>query len=142
MYAVSRAHSTARERQTAEVVNKDTGGGQGEKGRRKTFLYIIIGFIFLTCLYFLIRTIIFPVGKTNLKNLNVILITIDTLRADYVSAYKNGNADTPALDALAKEGVLFERCIAQTPLTLPSHTTILSGTFPLFHRVRDNGECT
>jgi len=77
--------------------------------------------------------------EEQLKGLNVILITIDTLRADYLSCYKKGTAHTPHLDRLAAEGVLFERCIAQTPFTLPSHTTILSGTYPLYHRVRDNG---
>lgn len=77
--------------------------------------------------------------KKQLKNLNVILITLDTLRADFVSAYEKGKADTPNIDRVAKEGVLFETCIAQTPLTLPSHTSILSGTYPLHHQIRDNG---
>ncbi|MCP4217578.1 MAG: sulfatase-like hydrolase/transferase, partial [bacterium] len=77
--------------------------------------------------------------KDQLKDLNVILITLDTLRWDHVSAYNQGRADTPHMDRMAEEGVLFERCIAQTPLTLPSHTTILSGTYPLHHQVRDNG---
>jgi arylsulfatase A-like enzyme/Tfp pilus assembly protein PilF len=70
---------------------------------------------------------------------HVILISIDTLRADYVSAYQQGNAQTPHLDKLAEEGMLFNRCIAQTPLTLPSHASMLSGTYPLHHLVRDNG---
>lgn len=70
---------------------------------------------------------------------NVIIITIDTLRADYVSCYKKGNAVTPNLDQLAAEGVVFDRCISPYPLTLPSHTSILSGTYPLYHQVRDNG---
>lgn len=74
-----------------------------------------------------------------LKKANVILITLDTLRADFVSAYETGNAETPNIDNLAAQGVLFEMCIAQTPLTLPSHTSILSGTYPLHHQVRDNG---
>jgi arylsulfatase A-like enzyme/Tfp pilus assembly protein PilF len=69
---------------------------------------------------------------------NVLLVTIDTLRADHVGAYGD-RASTPNLDRLAAAGTVFERCIAQTPLTLPSHTTILSGTYPLHHRVRDNG---
>lgn len=77
--------------------------------------------------------------KKRLNKLNVILITVDTLRADYLSCYHSNTAQTPHLDALAREGVLFERCISQTPLTLPSHTTILSGTYPLYHQVRDNG---
>ena len=71
-----------------------------------------------------------------LENLNVILVTIDTLRADFVGSDR---ADTPHLDKLAEEGVFFDKCLAQTPLTLPSHTTILSGTYPLHHRVIDNG---
>jgi len=77
--------------------------------------------------------------QLRLRELNVILITIDTLRADYVSAYPSGRAATPALDALADSGVRFDHCIAQAPLTLPSHASILSATQPLFHRVRDNG---
>ncbi len=77
--------------------------------------------------------------KEELRDLNVILITIDTLRVDHVGAYEGSRALTPHLDRLAGEGVVFERCIAQAPLTLPSHTTILSGTYPTYHRVRDNG---
>ncbi len=76
--------------------------------------------------------------RKQLRQLNVILITIDTLRTDHVSAYGKGRANTPNLDRLAGEGVLFETCIAQAPYTLPSHTTILSGTYPLYHQVRDN----
>jgi arylsulfatase A-like enzyme/predicted Zn-dependent protease len=72
------------------------------------------------------------------NDLNVILVTIDTLRADHVGVY-GGLAKTPSLDRLASEGVVFDRCISQTPLTLPSHTTILSGTYPNYHGVRDNG---
>ncbi len=80
-----------------------------------------------------------PGGDRLPRDLNVILVTIDTLRADYVGAYRGGRAATPALDALAASGALFERCIAPAPLTLPSHTSLLSATQPLFHRVRDNG---
>lgn len=72
-------------------------------------------------------------------DLNVILITIDTLRADHVGAYGADRARTPVLDSLAAEGARFDHCIAQTPLTLPSHTALLSSTYPLFNQVRDNG---
>lgn len=78
-------------------------------------------------------------SKNTFKKMNIILITIDTLRADYLSCYKKNNAQTPNIDMLAGEGVIFEKCIAQSPLTLPSHTTILSGTYPLYHGVQDNG---
>lgn len=78
-------------------------------------------------------------NRKQLKQLNVILFTLDTLRADFVGAYGKGKAGTPNMDRIAAEGTLFENCIAQTPLTLPSHTSILSGTYPLYHQVRDNG---
>lgn len=77
--------------------------------------------------------------KKKLRSLNVVLITIDTLRADRLSCYSDKYVQTPNLDRLAQEGVLFESCISQTPLTLPAHATILSGTYPLYHQVRDNG---
>ena len=79
------------------------------------------------------------IKRNRLKDLNVILFTLDTLRADFISAYEKGRAETPNIDEVAEEGVLFETCISQTPLTLPSHTSILSGTYPLYHQVRDNG---
>lgn len=70
---------------------------------------------------------------------NVILITVDTLRADRIGCYGFGGIETPTIDMFADRGVRFENCTAATPLTLPSHTTILTGTLPPFHGVRDNG---
>ncbi len=74
-----------------------------------------------------------------LKNCNIILITLDTTRADHLGCYNPSRDLTPNIDALAAAGTVYERCIAQVPLTLPSHATILSGTYPAFHGVRDNG---
>ncbi len=74
-----------------------------------------------------------------LPRCNVILLTLDTLRADHLSCYDPRFVPTPNLDRLAAEGARFETCISQTPLTLPAHVTILSGTYPLYHQVRDNG---
>ncbi len=73
------------------------------------------------------------------QDYNVILVTIDTLRADRVGCYGYTPDVTPAIDRWAAEGVRFEECISQTPLTLPSHTTIMTGTLPIYHGVRDNG---
>jgi arylsulfatase A-like enzyme/predicted Zn-dependent protease len=73
------------------------------------------------------------------RKFNYILITVDTLRADRIHCYGFPSIETPTMDLFASRGVLFEKCIAQTPLTLPSHTTLLTGTYPLFHGVRDNG---
>lgn len=69
---------------------------------------------------------------------NVLLVTIDTLRADRLGAYGYGPARTDNLDALARDGVLFERATAQVPVTLPSHASLLTGLFPPIHGVRDN----
>jgi len=73
------------------------------------------------------------------RALNVIVITLDTTRADRLPCYGFREVDTPTLDAFAARGIRFENCISQTPLTLPSHTTIMTGTYPPFHGVRDNG---
>ncbi|HOQ62057.1 MAG TPA: sulfatase-like hydrolase/transferase, partial [Vicinamibacterales bacterium] len=71
--------------------------------------------------------------------LNLVLITLDTARADHVSAYGSTTVQTPALDRLASDGVLFEQAGTAAPLTLPAHSTILTGRFPPEHGVRDNG---
>lgn len=69
---------------------------------------------------------------------HLILISIDTLRADHVGAYGYKRDTTPHIDSLAREGVLFERHYASNPLTLPAHLTQLTGVTGLSHRVRDN----
>jgi choline-sulfatase len=68
---------------------------------------------------------------------NVVLITIDTLRADRVGVY-GGSVDTPTLDRLAKEGIRFEAAASTVPLTLPAHVSMLSGRLPVAHTVRTN----
>jgi len=70
---------------------------------------------------------------------SVLLVTIDTLRADRVGAYGARSGLTPAMDRLAERGWLFEDVVAAVPLTLPSHATILSGLDPYHHGVRNNG---
>lgn len=69
---------------------------------------------------------------------DVLLITIDTLRADAVGAYGHAGNPTPWIDRLAAAGIRFDAAHAQAPLTLPSHTTILTGRYPFAHGVRDN----
>src|SRR5215203_4485232 len=70
--------------------------------------------------------------------LNVLLITIDTIRPDRLSCY-GGQNPTPNLDRLASEGMLFENAFSQVPLTFPSHTSILTGMFPVHHGMHQNG---
>ena len=70
--------------------------------------------------------------------LNVLLISIDTLRADALGAYGRASAETPWIDRLAQGGARFERAHAHNVVTLPSHANLLSGEYPLAHGVRDN----
>ncbi len=70
---------------------------------------------------------------------NVVVITVDTLRADRLGCYGFKQARTPHIDKLAAEGVLAEHAIAPAPTTLPSHTSIFTGLQPPAHGVRDNG---
>jgi len=70
---------------------------------------------------------------------NVLLVTIDTLRADRVGCYGYARGATPILDGLAARGVRFATAIAHVPLTAPSHASMLTGRTPLGHGMRDNG---
>ena len=73
------------------------------------------------------------------SSLSIVLITLDTLRADRLGCYGFPGNSTPNLDALAKESILFEQATSTVPLTLPSHASILTGLLPPHHGVRDNG---
>src|SRR5262249_34425315 len=68
----------------------------------------------------------------------IILVSIDTLRADQLPAYGYTKVKTPALDALAADGVVFERAYSHAPQTLPAHAAMLSGQLPFENGVRDN----
>jgi choline-sulfatase len=68
---------------------------------------------------------------------NVILITLDTVRADRMGFLGSRRGLTPNLDALARQSVVFTRAYSQVPLTAPSHATILTGTYPQFNQVTD-----
>ena len=86
---------------------------------------------------------ILPAAADDVKRddrLNVLLVTLDTTRADRIGAYGYPKAGTPVLDSLARDGVRFANAYCPTPLTLPSHCSILTGTYPLRHKVRNNGD--
>src|SRR5712691_6513347 len=72
-------------------------------------------------------------------NLNLVVVTLDTTRADRLGAYGYTGAQTPTIDRLARDGVLFEQAITSAPLTLPAHSTLFTGRFPPAHGARDNG---
>ncbi len=110
--------------------------------KKKSFYPVVISLILVTAaaiiLIFLLRRSEF--SRLRGKNtFNTILITVDTLRADRIGCYGFTGIETPCMDLFAARGITFEKCMATTPLTLPSHTSLLTGTYPTFHGVRDNG---
>ena len=80
--------------------------------------------------------------EARLPGVNLVIITIDTLRFDHLGCYGRESIRTPMIDEWAREGVLFEEAVASVPLTLPSHTTFLTGQFPPQNGVHDNGAYT
>jgi arylsulfatase A-like enzyme/Tfp pilus assembly protein PilF len=102
----------------------------------------IVGFVLLAAgaiLYWRSdRSLGAHVATGSLKNDNVLLITLDTTRADHLPVYGYKNVKTPGIDRLAETSLIFDDAIAQVPLTLPSHTSILTGLLPIGHGVRDN----
>ncbi len=80
-----------------------------------------------------------PPPDVDVPGANVLLITLDTTRADRIGAYGYAPAETPRLDRFAAEGVLFEQTVTPTAFTLPSHSSIMTGLYPPFHGVRLNG---
>jgi len=89
-------------------------------------------FVLCFCLSILISC-----GESKPK-FNVVIVTFDTTRADHIGVYNNENY-TPTLNQLAKDSVVYEKAVAPIPITLPSHSTIMTGKVPFVHGVRDNG---
>ncbi|TNF82720.1 MAG: tetratricopeptide repeat protein [Acidobacteria bacterium] len=77
-------------------------------------------------------------GDRSPTQLNVILVTIDTLRADRLSSYGNPVPLTPNIDAVVGEGIRFANAASTVPFTLPAHSSIMTGTYPPYHGVREN----
>jgi arylsulfatase A-like enzyme/Tfp pilus assembly protein PilF len=70
---------------------------------------------------------------------HLLLVSLDTVRADHLGSYRYPAAQTPRIDALAASGLRFEHASTVAPLTLPAHSSLMTGTFPAWHGVRDNG---
>jgi len=83
---------------------------------------------------------VFPVFAAAAKQPNVILITLDTVRADRMGFLGSKYGVTPQLDALASQSVVFEHAYSQAPITPASHGTILTGTYPQYHGIRNFGD--
>ena len=81
-----------------------------------------------------------PVARERQRPHNLLLITLDTMRADRLPAYGFDAVETPTLDRLATGGVVFEETFAAVPLTMPSHATLFTGLYPPKLSVRDNAD--
>jgi membrane-anchored protein YejM (alkaline phosphatase superfamily) len=88
----------------------------------------------------LIYFVLFLSACSPSESLNVILITLDTHRADYMSAYGEALVSTPNLDLLAKEGMLFTNCFSPIPITLPAHSALFYSQPPHELKIYNNGE--
>jgi arylsulfatase A-like enzyme/Flp pilus assembly protein TadD len=117
------------------------GTGQSGPGQKHK-LFIISGLflvlVLLAVWYFFGRQTSWY-NREAVSSANILLITLDTTRADHLGCYGYKDARTPNLDRLAREGIRFARAYCPAPLTLPSHTTILTGLEPFRHQVRNNG---
>jgi arylsulfatase A-like enzyme len=128
-------------------MRKNSPGKRKEKKDRK-WLWIIPAVIVLMAITVLTLFLIFkwPVREARRlarvqsgeEKLNVLLISVDTLRADYCSCYGSKEVETSNIDRVAAGGTMFTGCNSQVPLTLPSHTAIMTGTYPLYNGVTYN----
>lgn len=109
--------------------------------RSKLSLILVIAFFVLAgfAIFFISRFSSPSLIAGQFKDYNVLLITIDTLRADHLPAYGYSKVKTPNLDRIASESYQFNHAYAHVPLTFPSHSCILTGRLPISHGVRDNG---
>jgi arylsulfatase A-like enzyme/Flp pilus assembly protein TadD len=121
---------------------RPSAGSQEKKNlppRLKALLAVSAVLVVAVAILFAIR-LFRPGGRVKPDaGLNVLLVTLDTTRADRLGCYGYGRARTPNLDGLASAGVRFENVTCQVPLTTPSHCSILTGTYPLYHKVHNNG---
>ena len=95
---------------------------------KKTLFFVVLAIGLVSCLK----------SQRTVRGAPVVLISIDTLRADHLPAYGYRNVETPAIDALRKDSILYRNAVSHVPLTLPSHTTLMTGLLPPQDGVRDN----
>lgn len=113
---------------------------QGKKSKnKKPYLVLSLVLLLLIVALFASRFFLLPAKVKKDSRLNVMLVTLDTTRADRLGCYGYQKAKTPHLDSLASKGIRFLNAYCQVPLTTPSHCSILSGTYPIFHQVHNNG---
>ena len=122
---------------TSQEIKKDEKAAS--KRNPIKLLFFLVPFLIVLSGIFLYFTFFSLKEKVRRENdLNVLLIIIDTLRADRVG-YSGYDIETPHIDFLAFEGARFLNTVCQYPMTLPSHASILTSTFPQYHGIKNNG---
>jgi arylsulfatase A-like enzyme/predicted negative regulator of RcsB-dependent stress response len=104
--------------------------------KRPWWLHTLCGLVAVVIII-LVFLLLRPKGSSQ-EVRNVVLISIDTCRADYLSCYGYPRQTTPNIDQIAKQGVIFKNVITAVPMTLPAHCSMLTGTIPPYHDVHDN----
>ena len=134
---MARSHKTEDGKRKKEPGVATTDAGLGRPSRTLWIVALAVTLAVLASAGYYLRLRSTPFALDTRADQNVLLITIDTLRADALSSY-GGPAQTPNLDRLAREGARFAFAHAHAVVTLPSHTSILSGLLPYEHGMRDN----
>ncbi|MCP5052199.1 MAG: sulfatase-like hydrolase/transferase, partial [bacterium] len=137
--AASKNTATRQPPNPGNAAEKDHQSESGATSKRRLLIPLVIG---LLAVAVVLALTVFSGGGGAIRldeNTNLLVITLDTMRADRIGAYGYEEAQTPNLDRLAREGVLFENCYSPVPLTLPSHSTLFTGRYPVAHGVRGNG---
>ena len=105
----------------------------------KAYRRVLLAAVVVSAIAAVVTVLIVITDHSAAVGWNVVLITLDTTRADHLGCYDYQHVDTPTIDALSREGVRYERCYSPVPLTLPSHCSIMTGLQPPRHGVRVNG---
>ena len=114
--------------------------GRGEEGQRRkdVSLFSFSPLLLLSSSPLLLLLLAACGGERAAALPPVILISIDTLRADHLPAYGYRGVETPNIDAFRDDAILYQNAYSHAPLTLPSHATMLTGTYPAENGIRDN----
>lgn len=110
--------------------------GKAGKKSRLPLIIVVIVIVASAAAFFLLTP-----GKEKISadRMNLLVISLDTTRADRIGTYGYKNAHTPNIDRLANAGVVMENCYTPVPVTLPAHASLFTGKYPIGHKARDNG---
>ena len=129
-----------RENEAGRLKKKAREQSESRAKKKQPLIWVAIGLVLVVVGVMALLKFRTPLAdRREAYSFNLLLITLDTTRADHLGCYGYKKAATPNLDRLAAEGWRFNRAYCSAPLTLPSHATILSGLEPVAHGVRNNG---